>query len=524
MASDGTLARYELLEVLSRGGFGAVHRARHKVTKRVVAIKVLHDQARAHGQDGADLVREARALAEIDHPNVVQVLDCGVEDGGVFVVMELMTGQTLAAMLDERGSLPAAEAVPLVMQALDGLHAVHERGIVHRDVKPSNLMVDRRGTVKLVDFGLSIAAEGAASWEAGRPRLAGAGTPGYMAPEQYDPDATLDARADVYAAAATLYRLLSGRLPFVGSPEEVRRAAVLTAAPPIVSLVPRIAPHVAAAIDRALARDRDGRPPTALAFLAALRGDGRSTEVSTLPALSADTPAAHTGEGAPEIPRGSAPPRRALARAGYVAGATAIVGLLALATVAARQAPARQGPPADPHGAAAPAPSAGPPNTTSSAPGPPTAAPQVTVNEPADAGKTTPAAGASATKGSTPAKRPRVLFLAGHNLPPFGADHRGARASFERVLPSIRACAPLACLHVDKVVQNEAWTSVDVRYVADGSGQASFAGVSGHAPPGAACPAFDACVASAARTATFPPAPKAGPFSFELRVNEVSAQ
>ena len=520
-AAVGALARYELLEVVSAGGFGTVHRARHKVTKRIVAIKVLNDKARALGQDGADMVREARALAEIDHPNVVGVLDCGVEGDRAFVVMEFMTGQTLAAMLEERGTLPAREAVPLVIQALDGLHAVHERGIVHRDVKPSNLMVDRRGTVKIVDFGLSTTSDGAASWEAGRPSVTGAGTPGYMAPEQYDPRVALDARADIYSAAATLFRLLAGRLPFIGSGEEIRRSCVLSAAPPIASLVPNVPAHVASAIDRALARDRDARQPSALAFISALRGGAGATETSTLPAVSSDkssAPILDTSEAERRTPE--ATPDRAARRRTLAAGSLALVAILGLATMATSRSSRRADAPSNDTS------TANEPSAPSATSEPRTRATLPTSMRPSDDAPLAADAGGSTTMDAAAPKpgvvhpRARTLTIETHVLTPFGASFRPAREAFERALPSLRTCAPSACLKFDLVVRDDPWMTLGVRYVVDAEGRSTFAGVSRALPAGNRCPAFEACVASHARDVTFPLAGKPGPFSFDLLVRE----
>jgi len=518
--AGGGLARYELLEVVSTGGFGTVHRARHKVTKRIVAIKLLSDKGRALGQDGADMVREARALAEIDHPNVVGVLDCGVEGDRAFVVMEFMTGQTLAAMLQERGPLSARDAVALVIQALEGLHAVHERGIVHRDVKPSNLMVDRRGTVKVVDFGLSITSDGAASWEAGRPPLIGAGTPGYMAPEQYDPGVALDARADIYSAAATLFRLLAGRLPFVGSAEEIRWSAVLSAAPPIASLVPNLPAHVANAVDRALARDRDARPPSALAFITALRGDAGASETSTLPAVSSDKSAVAIKDNS--APERAGPKARALGRTArrwtLAAGSLAVVAILGWAVLAASGA-SRMGfaPSTDAssrgNGASA--------TSTTSARSPSASVVAVDDRPPgADAGLGSGAKDAAAPKAGARG-RPRILEVAGQVLAPFGANYRPARAAFDGALPSLRTCAPSACLVVETAARPEPWMALSATYLADAEGRSVFVGVSGALPAGNRCPAFEACIASHARNVAFPLASRPGPFEFHLRVREM---
>lgn len=514
------LERYELFEPLSRGGFGAVFRGCHRVTKRPVAIKVLREHALDLGQGGDDLVREARALASVEHPNVVGVLDCGVEDGRAFVVMELLTGETLAARIEERGTLRVGEVLPVVLQVLEGLRAVHEVGIVHRDVKPSNVMIDRRGVAKLVDFGLSSSTSGIASWEAGRPSVPGAGTPGYMAPEQYHADTVLDARADLYAVGATLFRALTGRTPFVGSMDEVRARVTTVAAPSIATLAPGLPPHVVAAIDRALARDRDARPATATELAAELRGAGAKEEGSTLPALSTPTGQVPPEPGSPRAVEPSRGPLRTLAGVSVLLAAG---GLAALAASSANRTPA-------------------PGQADSSAPrvaavlasGPLDAAARSAHSEEADAEPRLEAAleGGAKTAPKLPPAAPsssaappsRVLTLSGQNLEPFGLAHAPARAAFVAAMPKLRGCTRLACLAVDKVVRSDPWASLEVSYTADPEGRVTFAGVGGALPRGNVCPAFEACIAGVAREISLPKASRAGSCSFHLRVTETPTQ
>ena len=510
------LERYELFEPLSRGGFGAVYRGCHRVTKRPVAIKVLREHALALGQGEDDLVREARALAAVDHPNVVGVLDCGVEDGRAFVVMELLTGETLAARIEERGTLRLGEVLPTVLQVLEGLRAVHEVGIVHRDVKPSNVMIDRRGVAKLVDFGLSSSTSGLASWEAGRPSAPGAGTPGYMAPEQYDADMVLDARADLYAVGATLFRALTGRAPFVGTTDEVRARVTTVAAPSVATLSPGLPPHVVSAIDRALARDRDARPTTATELAAELRGAGAKEESSTLPALSAPTGEAPPEPGGRRTPETSRGPSRALVG---ILVLFAAGGLAALVASSAARTPA-------PGQADSSAPSA----AAVSVSGPLDAAPRSAVSDEADAeprleaaleggAKTAPKSSPPAPSSSS-APPSRVLTLTGQTLEPFGLAHAPARAAFVAAMPKLRGCARLACLAVDKVVRPDPFASLEVAYTADAEGHVTFAGVRGALPRGNPCPAFEACVSAAARDVALPKAERQGTCAFHLRVTE----
>lgn len=268
-----SLDRYEILGAIGRGGFGTVLRARHVHTRQVVALKVLRSSA-ARSEGALELLfREARIMASVRHPNIVQVFDCGVSEGRAFVAMELVEGRTLEDIVFEDGPLSAERLIPLATQLFSGLDAAHERGVVHRDIKPANLLVQADATLKILDFGISRAEmEEPGSGVTGRGTWSG--TPGFMAPEQYAMG-PVDARVDLYAAAVTLYCALTGRTPFpmdlpIG---ELARRVMQERAPSVQEAAPRIPPTLARAIDRGLARDPDARFPNAKAFRAGLLGD-----------------------------------------------------------------------------------------------------------------------------------------------------------------------------------------------------------------------------------------------------------
>jgi uncharacterized RDD family membrane protein YckC len=215
------LAHFRIDALLGAGGMGEVYRATDLALDRPVALKVL-PAAVAQDESRRDrLFREARAQARLQHPNVCHIYYVGVQDGVVFFAMELVAGETLAARL-ARGPIPSGEAIEMVRQAALGLREAQRHGFTHRDVKPSNLMVDHEGRVKVVDFGLVkvtdtpllVATDGDPT------RTGVVGTPLYMAPEQAA-GISSDLRADIYALGATLHHLVSGRPPFDGDSQDV---------------------------------------------------------------------------------------------------------------------------------------------------------------------------------------------------------------------------------------------------------------------------------------------------------------
>jgi hypothetical protein len=253
--------RYALEQPIASGGMATVWRATDEVLGRSVAVKILHDNL---VQDGALLERfrmEAVAAARLSHPAVVRVFDTGMDDGVCYIVMELFEGATLANLLETDGALPPEQAARVVGATLQGLAHAHQEGVIHRDVKPSNILVGSGGTVKVTDFGIAKAA-----FAEGDVTTTGnlLGTAKYLAPEQVHGGGEIDARADLYSAGIVLYEALTGRTPFEAETHLATATMRLTRDPtPPGSLRPGIPRGVEAVVLKALTRDPEDRFQTA---------------------------------------------------------------------------------------------------------------------------------------------------------------------------------------------------------------------------------------------------------------------
>ncbi len=218
------LSGYDIFELLDEGGMGRVYRARQRATGRIVALKVIRHDRVNHPEVVARFQREARAARALAHPNIVEVIDDGVEQNTPYLVMELVVGKTLQQLVHERGGpLPVAEACEILRQAALGLQHLHEKGLVHRDIKPSNLMVTTATTpsgrlVKILDMGvvrLRQLAESPEEWLSTLTQQGTLiGTLDYIAPEQVENSHSADIRADLYSLGCTAYFLLCGHEPF----------------------------------------------------------------------------------------------------------------------------------------------------------------------------------------------------------------------------------------------------------------------------------------------------------------------
>ncbi|HTL34588.1 MAG TPA: serine/threonine-protein kinase [Kofleriaceae bacterium] len=256
--------RYEILAAAGHGGMGHVYRARHLTLHKEVALKVL--ATNPTGDYEIRFAREARALARLDHPNCVRVLDHGQYDSTQYLVMELLEGETLGALIAQ-GRLSTKRALQIAKQLLFALAHAHTQGVIHRDVKPENVMLVKAGTrAILIDFGLASIADEAALTGAGMCL----GSPSYLAPERLlgQPH---DTRTDLYAVGVILYEMVAGVRPFAGeSPRETMQLAIHRPPRPLRAVRRDIAPALERVISRALAKDPKRRFADAEEMLLAL--------------------------------------------------------------------------------------------------------------------------------------------------------------------------------------------------------------------------------------------------------------
>ena len=261
--------RYRVDSRIARGGMATVFTGVDTRLDRAVAIKIMHAGLGDDDDFAARFVREARAAARLNHPNVVAVFDQGSDDGTVFLVMEYVAGSTLRDLVRDKAPLPPRRAVALLEQVLAALSAAHEAGLVHRDVKPENVLIAPDGRIKVADFGLARAVSSTTAATATSGLLIG--TVSYLAPELVLNQGA-DARCDVYACGVVLYELLTGRKPHEGeSPIQVAYKHVHEDVPPPSLRAPGTPPYLDALVARATARDRDLRPADARVLLHQVR-------------------------------------------------------------------------------------------------------------------------------------------------------------------------------------------------------------------------------------------------------------
>jgi len=267
---EATLAgRFKIRRLVGRGGMSSVYLGWDHALERKVAIKVLAPEFVRHLEDRERFRREARIAASLFHPNIVPVYACEQQNGLTFVVMRYVAGPSLAARLESVGALPVDETVEILAALSDALHSVHGIGVVHRDVKPDNILLDEvNGQPMLTDFGVATVATS----EHSRSEVVKAlGTPQYMSPEHALGEQAADARSDLYSLGVVGYRMLTGRLPFSGgSAQSIVAQHVALEPPPVGHYAPHVPEQVSHVIDRCLAKKPAKRWADAGTFRTAL--------------------------------------------------------------------------------------------------------------------------------------------------------------------------------------------------------------------------------------------------------------
>ncbi|MGL6096539.1 MAG: serine/threonine-protein kinase, partial [Fimbriiglobus sp.] len=288
------LGTYKMLDQIGAGGMGQVFLAEHTSLRRKVAIKVLPARLAEDPSAVERFYREARAAAALDHPNIVRANDVRCERGTYFLVMEYVLGKNLQQMMVEHGGrLGWGEVASYGVQISAALQHAHDRGIVHRDVKPANVVIDVDGTAKVLDMGLARFFED--TQDNLTQKLNGKamlGTADYVAPEQLKSSTAADNRSDIYALGASLYHMLAGRPPFGGTITAKLMAHGMKDAPPVHEVCPEVPPEFSAVIQAMMAKDPAERYQSAAEVIAALAGfvDGPSSGPMSsrlLPALAA---------------------------------------------------------------------------------------------------------------------------------------------------------------------------------------------------------------------------------------------
>jgi serine/threonine-protein kinase len=307
--------RYEVEELVGHGGMSSVYKARDALLERHVALKILHEQYSSDEDFVERFKREARSVAQLQHPNIVTVIDRGEEDGRQFIVFEYIDGENLKEHVVRQGRLGVHEALEIALEVARGLAFAHDQGLIHRDVKPQNILLNGDGRAKVTDFGIARTLDVDGMTQTGTVL----GTSNYIAPEQASGQ-RVDAHSDVYALGAVLYELLAGEVPFPGeSFVVVAMKHVHEPAPNLLDVRGDVPVRVAAAVDRALEKDPEQRFPTMDAFAVELE------------ACVAELDRGEDGDATMVIPSA----RRAPKRRRKMSRWPIVIGVLALLAIAA---------------------------------------------------------------------------------------------------------------------------------------------------------------------------------------------
>ncbi len=273
--------RYKIGKFLGAGGMGLVYQAEHRLMNRVVALKIIHRQLSRNPKVLHRFHQEVKAAARLSHPNIVTAYDAEQAGDVHFLVMEFVEGLSFDRLVQKRGSMEVNYACHYIRQAAKGLHHALQAGMVHRDIKPQNLMVSRRGQVKILDFGLArLATESREDFDGmegvpifGATKLGDIlGTPEFMAPEQTVDSSTADIRADIYSLGCTFYYLLAGHPPFAGSTRTKIMAQRHQRPVPIAKLREDVPADVAAILDKMMEKELADRYQTPAEVVSAING------------------------------------------------------------------------------------------------------------------------------------------------------------------------------------------------------------------------------------------------------------
>jgi serine/threonine protein kinase len=279
-----SVGNYDLLEKIAEGGMGAIYRGRHRDSGLIVAIKIMPPHMAQNAVLLKRFEQEFRAASRLDHPNIVRALDYGDNGNMPYLVMEFVEGESLGQRLERQGRMSESDAIRIIAQVAQGLHRAHKQNLVHRDVKPDNILVTPEGIAKLADLGLVKETETDLNLtKTGR----GLGTPHFMAPEQFRNAKNADIRCDIYSLGATLYQMVTGELPFRSNgPLDAWMKKIQNDLMPPRQLVPELSERVDWAIRRAMSADPEKRPTSCREFIEDLTG--HSTR--RLPTVDSSTP------------------------------------------------------------------------------------------------------------------------------------------------------------------------------------------------------------------------------------------
>jgi eukaryotic-like serine/threonine-protein kinase len=269
-ATSKQIGHYDLLAKIAEGGMGAVYKGRSQITGEIVAIKIIPAETAKNPILVKRFEQEFKAASLLDHPNIVKAIEYNAATSTPFLVMEFVDGDSLGRKVEREGPMPEDVALSIIAQVCEGLHRAHKQGLIHRDVKPDNILVTADGVAKLTDLGLVKEVEGDLNLtKTGR----GLGTPHFMAPEQFRNAKNADVRCDIYSLGATLYMMLTGSVPFAKTnPLDCWMKKIKNDFPPPRKVVPTLSDRVNWATLRAMSADPDKRPSSCREFIEDLTG------------------------------------------------------------------------------------------------------------------------------------------------------------------------------------------------------------------------------------------------------------